>query len=146
MVHFSKCLDKFGSNCGSLQNRYSHWMCYWEMQHQRRSAFSRFGITTTTHDIWSWWRHQMETFSALMAICANSPHKGRWRGALVFALSCAWRNVWVNNQWRGALIFAFIFAWINDIVNNHEVGDLRRHRAHYDVIVMELHKNTVMTK
>ena len=38
-----------------------------------------------------WWRHQMETFSALLAICAgnspvpmNSPHKGQWRGALMF--------------------------------------------------------------
>ena len=70
----------------------------------------------------SWWRHQMETFSALLAICAgnspvpvNSPHKG---------------------QWRGALMFSLIFAWINDWVNNRETGDLRRHRGHYDVIVM----------
>ena len=33
-----------------------------------------------------WWRHQMETFSALLALCAgnslvNSLHKGQWRGA-----------------------------------------------------------------
>ena len=45
----------------------------------------------------------------------NSPHKGQWRGALVFSLICAWINGWVNNG---------------------EAGDLRRHRAHYDVIVM----------
>ena len=30
-----------------------------------------------------------------------------------------------------------ICAWINGWVNNGEAGDLRRHRAHYDVIVME---------
>ena len=30
----------------------------------------------------------------------------------------------------------FICAWINDWVNNREAGDLRCHRAHYDVIVM----------
>ena len=44
------------------------------------------------------WRHQMETFSALLAFCAgNSPvtgefpaHKGQWRGALMFSLICAW--------------------------------------------------------
>ena len=30
----------------------------------------------------------------------------------------------------------FICVWINDWVNNREVGDLNRHRAHYDVIVM----------
>ena len=67
-----------------------------------------------------WWRHQMETFSSLLALCAgnspvpvNSPHKGQWRRALMFS-----------------------FAWIYDWVNNREAGDLRRHRGHYDVIVM----------
>ena len=45
----------------------------------------------------------------------NSPHKGQWRGALMFSLICVWINGWVNN---------------------HEAGDLRRYRAHYDVIVM----------
>ena len=40
----------------------------------------------------SWWRNQMETFSALLAICAgNSPvtgeEKGQWRGALIFLWS-----------------------------------------------------------
>ena len=45
----------------------------------------------------------------------NSPHKG---------------------QWHGALMFSLIFAWINRWVNNGEAGDLRRHRAHYDVRVM----------
>ena len=45
----------------------------------------------------------------------NSPHKGQWRGALMFSLICAWINGWVNNR---------------------EAGDLRRHRADYDVIVM----------
>ena len=70
-----------------------------------------------------WWRHQMETFSALLAICAgnspvpvNSSHKGQWRGALVFSLICVWINGWVNNR---------------------EAGDLRRYRAQYDVIVMQ---------
>ena len=45
----------------------------------------------------------------------NSPHKGRWRGALMFSLIC---------------------AWIYGLVNNGEAGDLRRHRAHSDVTVM----------
>ena len=70
----------------------------------------------------TWWRHQMETFSALLALCAgnspvpvNSPHKGQWRGALMFTLIC---------------------ARINDWVNNREAGDLRRLLDHYDVSVM----------
>ena len=45
----------------------------------------------------------------------NSPHKGQWRGALMFFLICAWINGWINNG---------------------EAGDLRRHRAHYDVTAM----------
>ena len=45
----------------------------------------------------------------------NSSHKGQWRGTLMFTLICTWINGWVNNG---------------------EAGDLRRHRAHYDVIVM----------
>ena len=45
----------------------------------------------------------------------NSPHKGQWRGALMFSLICVWINGWVNNR---------------------EVGDLRLYRAHYGVIVM----------
>ena len=44
----------------------------------------------------------------------NSPHKGQWRGALMFSLIC---------------------AWINGCVNKGEDGALRRHRAHYDVTV-----------
>ena len=58
----------------------------------------------------TWWRHQMETFSALQAICAgnspvpvNSPHKGQWRGTLMFSLICARRNGWVNNGEAGDL-------------------------------------------
>ena len=45
----------------------------------------------------------------------NSPHKGQWRGALMFYLICVWINCWVNNR---------------------EAGDLRRYRGHYDVTVM----------
>ena len=77
-----------------------------------------------------WW-NIMETtsngnISELLAICAeirrspvNSPHKGQCRGALTFSLVCAWINGWVNNG---------------------EAGDLRRHRAHYGVTVINVHK------
>ena len=41
-------------------------------------------------------------------------------------------------QWRGALMFSLIWPWINDWVNNREAGDLRHHRANYDVIVMSV--------
>ena len=70
----------------------------------------------------AWWLHQIKTFSVLLPICVGihrwpviSPHKGQRHGALMFSLICAWINVWVDNR---------------------EVGDMRRHRAHYDVTVM----------
>ena len=33
-------------------------------------------------------------------------------------------------------MFSLICAWINGWVNDREAGDFRRHRAHYNVIVM----------
>ena len=55
----------------------------------------------------------------------NTPHKGQWRGALMFSLICAWINGWVNN---------------------HEAGDLRRHCAHYDFTVMVCKNTSQLTK
>ena len=52
----------------------------------------------------------------------NSPHKGQWRGALIFSLIWIWMSAWVNNR---------------------EAGDLRRQHGHYDVIVMQ--KNLKIT-
>ena len=72
----------------------------------------------------------------------NSPHKGQWRGALMFSLVCAWTNDWVNNRdaddlrRHRVLMFSLICARMNDWVNNREVGDLRRNPAHYDVTVI----------
>ena len=72
--------------------------------------------------ITAWWRHKMETFSVLLALCEGNPpltgefpHKG---------------------QLRGAMIFSLIFARTNDWPNNRDAGDLRRRRALYDVTVM----------
>ena len=41
-----------------------------------------------------------------------------------------------KGQWRGPVMFSLISAWINGSVNNREAGDLRRHGAYYDVTVM----------
>ena len=60
----------------------------------------------------AWWHHRMETFSALLALCAG------------------------NSSVSGALIFSLIWAWTNGWATNRNVSDLRWHRAHYDVSVM----------
>ena len=41
-------------------------------------------------------------------------------------------------------MFSLIYVWINDWVNNREAGDLRRYRAHFDVIVMKYAINMQM--
>ena len=70
------------------------------------------------HDDVIKWNHFPRYWSFVPGIHrspVNSPHKGQWRGALMFSL-----------------IYASIYGW----VNNREAGDLRRHRAHYDVTTM----------
>ena len=74
-------------------------------------------------DLLTWWRHQMETFSALLVICVGKFTGHRW-------VSCT------NASDAEALMFSLICAWINVWVNNRETGSLGRHRAHYDVTVM----------
>ena len=67
-------------------------------------------------------RHQMETFSVLLALVrgihwspVNSPYKGQWCGLLIISLICTWANGWVNNQ---------------------EANDLRQRHAHFNFTVM----------
>ena len=48
-------------------------------------SMRRLNLANSVH---TWWRQQMKTFSALLALCTgNSPHKGQWRGALICALN-----------------------------------------------------------
>ena len=75
-----------------------------------------------TETVVTWWRHQMEHFPRYWPFVrgihrspVNNPHK---------------------DQWLGALMCSFICASINGWVNTREAGDLRCHRAHYDIIVM----------
>ena len=64
------------------------------------------------------WKHFPRHWPFVLGIHrspVNSPHKGQWRGALMFSLICASVSGWVNNR---------------------EGGDLRRHHGHYGVNVM----------
>ena len=75
-------------------------------------------IFTCAHDDVIKWKHFPRYWPFVRGIHrspVNSPYKGQWRGALMFSLICVRINSWVNNG---------------------EAGDLRRHRSHYDVIVM----------
>ena len=87
--------------------------------------------TTLTHTVCfniskrSWWRHQMETFSALRA--GNSPVTGEFPSQRPVT--------------RSFDVFFFIWTWTNVWVNNREAVDLRRYRGHYDVTVMYCMEN-----
>ena len=127
--------------CGMIQyylvipgRSWSCWVCHNEVF----SRFARFQLkkmrscpqnkmkphqnvphSTAIYSI-AWWRHQMETFSALLAICA------------------VYSPVPVEFQWRRALMFSLICARINGWGNNPDAGDLRLYHDHYDVTVMVL--------
>ena len=75
------------------------------------------------HKFWiSWhddvikWKHFPRNWPFVREAPVNSPHKGQWHGALMFTLISAQINGWVNNR---------------------DADDLRRNRAHYDVIVLD---------
>ena len=75
---------------------------------------------TTTHDDVIKWKHfpcDWAFVRGILRSAVNSPHKGQRRGALMDSLICAWINGWVNNG---------------------KAGDLRRHRAHYDRLMMHI--------
>ena len=77
-------------------------------------------VTVMCHDDVMKWKHFPHYWPFARGIHwspVNSPHKGQWRGALMFSLISAWINGWVNNR---------------------EAGDLRRPLSHYDVSVMYL--------
>ena len=80
---------------------------------------SVLGQSYRDHDDVVKWKHFPRYWPFVRGIHrspVNSPHKGQWCVALMFSLIC---------------------VWINGCVNNLEAVDLRRYRAHYDVIVMQ---------
>ena len=76
-------------------------------------------IVTNIHDDVIKWKHFPRYWLFVRGI-HRGPHKSQWRGALMFSLICVWINGWVNNR---------------------KAADLRRYRAHYDVIVMTFRRN-----
>ena len=71
----------------------------------------------------TWWRHQMETYSTLLALCAgNSPITGKFRSQRPVT--------------QGIDIF-FDLRLNKRLSKQSRRRWLRHHRAHYDVTVME---------
>ena len=82
----------------------------------------------------------VEYFPNLVICLSQLPqhsHMAWWRWPFVWGIHRSPVNSLHKGQWRGALMFSLICVWINGWENNREAGDLRRYRAHYDVIVMD---------
>ena len=80
------------------------------------NSVSKLDICMMTSSKWKHFPRYWPFVRGIHRSPVNSPHKGQWRGTLMFSLNCVWINGWVNNG---------------------ETGDLRRYRAHYDVTVMD---------
>ena len=116
--------DKFNPKiryCNVLKSSAKN-ICYTAILSEFIVRFVTYLITICgwlfSHDDVIKWKHFPRYWPFVRGIHrspVNSPHKGQWRGALMFSLICVWINAWVNNS---------------------DPGELRRHRAHYDVTVI----------
>ena len=58
-----------------------------------------------------------------------------------------WGNAPVNvncphkAQWRWLLMLSVIFIWTNGWPNHQDAGDLRRHRVHYNIVLMTIYNH-----
>ena len=83
-------------------------------------------LSIVNETIWNnprpWWRHQMETFSALLALCEGNPP--------------ATGVIPLQRPATRSFNVVFMCAWTNCWTSNREAGDLRHHCAHYNITVM----------
>ena len=121
VVRFSKCEKletlTYKSVLGSWY-QYSIGVTLCTTMYTTYSDPARLIFVVFWHDDVIKWKHFPRYWPFVRGIhrsLVNSPHKGQWRGGLMFSLICVWINGWVNNR---------------------EAGDLRRYRAHYDVTIM----------
>ena len=100
-------------------------LCSWLHIHSRHAAVTKYRTGWSPglyhrviHDDVIKWKHFPRYWPFVRGnhrCPVTSPHKGQWRGALMFSLICVWINGWVNNR---------------------EAGELRRYRANYYVTIM----------
>ena len=93
--------------CAAIKNSHDNLKhIVWNTQINKQTKDYSLHIIIGWYKIKPWWRHQMETFSASLALCTgiprstvNSPHKVQRRGALVFSLICALNKRLSKQPW-----------------------------------------------
>ena len=88
-------------NSANNHNRFPAWPRREQMMGVLRTICSLPGDSNTVdgHDDVIKWKHFPRYWPFVRGIHrspVNSPHKGQWRGALIFSLICAWINGWIN--------------------------------------------------
>ena len=94
---------------------------WWNLDRLAGDAELQWSIAPKqTHDGVIKWKHFPRYWPLVRGIRRSpvkSPHNGRWCGALMFSLICAWINGWVNNR---------------------EADDLTCYNPHCNVTVMKI--------
>ena len=113
-THNTLCSCLFLSLLSANTNPVIQWIIW---QYPRAGCILWHYPAISHYDVikWKHFPHHWPFVRGIHRSPVNSPHKGQWRGALMFSLICVWINGWVNNR---------------------EAGDLSRYHAHYDVTVM----------
>ena len=118
-VWFHKCVllqNVSNSTCTQIIHRYSFWPV---ASVYKEIACVSPGCTGWNHDDVIKWNHFLRYWPFVRGShpsSVKSPHKGQWRGALMFSLICAGTNCSANYR---------------------EANGLGRHRVDLDVTVME---------
>ena len=74
------------------------------------------------------WRHQMETFSALLALCEGNP-----------LATGGFPSERLVTRSFDVFLYVRLKPWTNGWANSRDSGDLRCHGTHYDITVMHWH-------
>ena len=130
----------------------------WIDLYMRHSVSMSYVISQWTHDpiitsllrqndvVTSFWRNNDVIIAWCVAglyVCLHNKSPATHDDVIHLCGEFTWHR-WIPHTkaadgefWR----FLWSASWINGWVNNREAGDLRHHRAHYDVIAMIICKN-----
>ena len=105
-------------------NRWSclipHWQTY---RHQFKTVQQFMYHGVLMHDDVIKWKHFPRCWPFVRWIHwspLNSPHEGRWRGALRFSLMSAWTNGWISNRDAGDLTPSLsLWRHCNGVTQHH---------------------------
>ena len=77
---------------------------FFDLRVNKRRIYSKPLSTSVMNHHYSWWRHQMETFSTLLALCAgNSP-------AILTSMLCTW-TILNGKQLHVYILWIIILFW-----------------------------------